>query len=163
MADGGSIAKYPGALVPTMPVQLHPVLPVTHRCIRTVSAEPSVECLALNAGRDDTEGSASAPSLQLPKGGVIRFRIPIAAGSRSVTIKAKQPSATLPRPSARLIANADIGLDADVSASAPAGSDWVLIGPLTFTATNKGGVMIELFAPWSGGESGCWFDSLTVT
>ena len=163
MADGGAIAKYPGPLVPTMSVQLHPVLPVTHRCIRTVASEPSVECLALGAGRDDTEGSAAAPSLYLPKGGVIRLRIPVAAGSRSVTIKAKQLSATLPRPSARLVANADIGLNADLSGSAPAGSDWVVIGPLAFTATLKGGVMIELFAPWSGGESGCWFDSLTVT
>lgn len=163
MADGGTIAKYPGALVPTMTVQLHQILPLTHRCIRTVASEPSVECLALGAGRDDIEGSAAATSLYLPKGGVIRLRIPIAAGSRSVTIKAKQPSVTLPRPSARLVANADIGLNADLSGSAPAGSDWVTIGPLMFTATAKGGVMIELFAPWSGGESGCWFDSLTVT
>lgn len=57
----------------------------------------------------------------------------------------------------------DIGLNADLSGSAPERSDWVVIGPLNFTATAKGGVMIGLFAPWSGGESGCRFDSLAVT
>ena len=163
MADGGSIAKCPGPLVPTMSVQLQQVYPVALRGVRTLSGEPSADFLALDAGRDDTEGSASAPSLYLPRGGVISLRIPIAAGGRTLTIKAKQPSTTLLRPSVRLLRNAAIGLNADVSASAPAGSDWVTIGPLTFTATAKGGVMIELIAPWFGGESGCWFDSLTVT
>lgn len=162
MADHGEIARYPATYLPTMVVQVQPVLPLVPRCIRTVHAEPSAERLALNAGRDNAEGTSTQPSLYLPQGGLIRLRIPVAAGSRAVTVKARQPSGLLPRPTARLLPNAAIGLNAEVSATAPAGPGWVSIGPLTFTATANGGVFVELFAPWSGGESGCWFDALTV-
>lgn len=158
MADRGNIARcLPGPAV--VVVQRNLIFPRILRAITTVGL---AEQLAAEARRDDSEGSSAPPSLYLPKGGRIRLRIPIAAGSRAVTIKAKQPSMALPRPTARILANAAIGLDADLAATAPVGSGWVSIGPLTFTASANGGVVVELFAQWSGGDSGCWFDALTV-
>jgi|GEM_PF-2230628 len=158
MADRGDIARClagPAVVV----VQRKPIFPRILRAITTVGL---AEQLAAEARRDDSEGSSAPPSLYLPKGGRIRLRIPIAAGSRAVTVKARQPSAGLPRPTARILTNAAIGLNADLTAAAPAGTGWVSIGPLTFNATANGGVEVELFAPWSGGISGCWFDALTV-
>ena len=73
------------------------------------------------------------------------------------------PSILIARPTLTVRANPAIGVNADVTATAPAGTGWVTIGPLTFTASASGGIVIELFAPWDGGESGTWFDSISVT
>jgi hypothetical protein len=118
--------------------------------------------LNLGVFRDLTEGEPSPPSLHMSKGGILRFRIPVAPGARAISVRAKQPSALLPRPRFRLLANAEIGLLDDLSAVAPSGADWVTVGPVTFVATQAGGVVVELFAPWISHEAGCWFDGLTV-
>jgi hypothetical protein len=136
-------------------------LPNTFRGIRTVSQDASAEMLALHAGRDDEEGE-SAPSLYFEHGGRIRLRLAVKAGARVVSVRCKQPDANLERASARVIANAAIGLSEDVAGTAPAGSGWVTIGPFSFTATQDGGVFLELVAPYNGYHGECWFDSVNV-
>lgn len=162
MADHGSIANCPSLTTPGMAVQAQAVYPIVHRCLRVLGAEASAERLAIEGRRDDGEGASVPPSLYLPKGGQVRFRFPVDAGTRSISVKAKQPSGTLPRPSIRILANASIGLTSDLSAAAPTGAGWVTIGPMTFVATAAGGVFLEVNAPWNGGESGCWFDAIIV-
>lgn len=136
--------------------------PVVLRAIRTLTSGGMESRLNVGVFRDLTEGEPSPPSLHMSKGGILRFRIPVAPGSRAISIRAKQPSALLPRPRFRLLANVEIGLLDDLVAVAPAGGDWVTVGPVTFVATQAGGVVVELFAPWNSHEAGCWFDGLTV-
>lgn len=154
--------------VPYIPGELEPsasrftsALPNTWRGVRMVSQDAPAEMLALGAGRDDDEGESS-PSLYFKHGGRIRLRLAVKAGARIVSIRCKQPDASLPRASARVIANPAIGLTADVSAEAPAGGGWVTVGPFSFTATQDGGVFLELVAPFVGYHGECWFDSVSV-
>ena len=136
--------------------------PVVWRAIRTLNSGGTDGRLNVGAVRDLAEGEPSPPSLHLPKGGVLRFRLPVAPGARAISIRARQPSGILPRPRMRLLANPEIGLNEDLSAFAPLGDGWVTVGPVTFIATQAGGVVLELFAPWDNHEAGCWFDGLTV-
>lgn len=139
------------------------VFPVVVRAIRMLGGDPNADRLSVEARRDDTVGFSAPPSIYYPRGGFMRIRLAVSAGLRSVTIKAKQPATGIPRPTAKILANPSIGVNADVSATAPSGTDWVTIGPITFTPSTAGGVYLELFAPWSGFEGGCWFDNVSVS
>ncbi len=149
----------PGAAVG----QVQNVFPRILRVVRVLGLHGDADKLLVGAGRDDSEGTQSAPSLHLPRGGSLRLRIAVDAGNRSVSVKAKQPDAALARPTLRVLPNAEVGVQTELLAVAPVGAGWVKIGPITFTATTKGGVEVQLTADWRGGLSGCWFDSLIVT
>lgn len=138
------------------------VFPIIVRAVRLLGGDPNADRLSSYAQRDDAVGFSAPPSIYYPRGGFLRIRLAVSAGLRSVTIKAKQPATGIPRPTARILANPAIGVNADVSATAPSGTDWVTLGPITFTASTAGGVVLELFAPWSGFDGGCWFDNVSV-
>lgn len=140
--------------------QKNPIYPLIPRVVR-VLGDPAP--FVSGSGRDDSVGYPSGPSLSMPRGGTLRIRVPVDAGARGISIAVLQPSTTLPRPSITIRANPAVGLYSDLQASAPAGSGWVTIGPLAWTATAAGGVWIDLVAPFSGGESGTWWDNRVTT
>jgi hypothetical protein len=162
MPDHGSIAVCVAFEPGTVVVQPQLVPPSTFRAIRIIDASASDEFLTLSGGRDDVEGSPAPPSFATPYGGTIRLRLGVEAGARSVSVKVKQPSAILPRPTMRIMPNAAVGIAAELIATAPTGAGWVTVGPIAFTATAAGGIFLELSAPFSGGESGAWWDTVRV-
>lgn len=113
-------------------------------------------------GRDEADGDPASPSLRVVGGGVFRFRIPVDSGQRSISVKCKEVSTLVPRPILRVCENGEIGLVASVEAVAPAGTGWITVGPATFAATAKGGVVIELVSFSLSWEGECHWDSLTV-
>lgn len=111
-----------------------------------------------------SEGSpfSQTPSLQLNHPGFWRFRWSVVAGVRSVYVNAKQITGSL-RPSVVVKANTAVGLPNDVSGSAGAGSDWVTIGPVSFTSTNTGMVWVELWNNCQTSLCPAWFDHIVTT
>jgi hypothetical protein len=109
-------------------------------------------------GLDATAGNP-APSLKL-KVGRWPVRLAVKSGSRTLKVDVRQPDAAAERPVLRVKANPDIGLAADVSATAGSATDWQTL-TLNFTATADGGVRVELENPAPGKP--CWFDNLVLT
>jgi len=92
-------------------------------------------------------GSPSAPCLSLDIPGMWRFRWVVKPGVRAIYVNTKQVTTVFTsslRPSIVVKANPDIGLNADISASAATSQDWVTIGPLSFVATGTGVTWVEL-------------------
>jgi len=115
-------------------------------------------------GKELTEGTELPPSLRLDARGFWTFRWPVAAGDRAILIKVKQAANLEPRPSMRIRANAELGILADVSGVAPAGADWVFIGPLAVSPNADGALLVEL---WNNLDTQvfatpCYFDSLAA-
>ncbi len=182
MADQGSIATLPGEIYSTLVALRAPLFQASGQAVwhddrlastrvalrapafifRGASVLVGVQDRLWGGGRDETEGNPASPSLRVAGGGVFRFRIPIDSGQRSVSVKCKETSALAPRPVLRICENGEVGLLAAVEAVAPAGSGWVTVGPATFTATAKGGVVIELVSFSLSWEGECYWDSLTV-
>lgn len=117
------------------------------------------EVLDPNSGRDDSDGQPT-PCLRVGGSFSLRFRIGVLAGVRTITVQAKQTNAGEPRPVLMVAANSDVGLDAPLLATAPAGAGWVTVGPVTFTATVAGAIEVELRNP--SGFRPCQFDNLLV-
>jgi hypothetical protein len=91
------------------------------------------------------EGFLSPPSLKLEIPGFWRFRWVVKAGPRAIYVSAKQnATGSVYRPSVILKQNNDVGLTADLSASAAYSPDWQQI-PMAFTATGNGVVWVELW------------------
>jgi len=101
----------------------------------------------LGASRSDTEGNPSPPCLSLYYPGTShRFRWGVTAGSRSLTVDAKQVSnVTGKRPRVIVRANPSIGVNSDVIADAGSGTSWVTIGPLSVTPSSSGVLWVELW------------------
>lgn len=136
--------------------------PLVHRGTRVLAAPFQLD--AAGSGRDDTEGRTSPPSFRMSNGGSLRFRLAVtAAGLRSISVWAKQPDATLPRPVLWVLRNDAVGLLADLTTTASAGAGWVQLGPVTFTATATGGVVVELNSYSIGHVAECYWDDLAIT
>ncbi len=114
------------------------VFPVIQRTVRPINHH---EPLFMFSGRDDVEGDPDSHCLHVLLGGAFRFRIPIDEGTRRVKIRCKDESTKLQRPELIIHENAEIGLLQELRVGAQVGSGWVTIGPITFTATKRGGVL----------------------
>jgi hypothetical protein len=158
MADHGNIAECLGQLEPSGRVANPLVYPLTNRTIVCLQSD----VLPLGSGRVDDDGFPAPPCLRVPRGGSLRFRLGVEAGPRSVSVRVKQPSADLPRPTLRVLANAEVGIATDLIATAPTGASWVRIGPISFTAASAGGVVVELASWHHGGDAGAWWDTIQV-
>jgi hypothetical protein len=102
--------------------------------------------LRTGINRDDAEGSPSSPCLRIDTPNFWRFRWGVTAGTRTISISAKQVSNVAgKRPSLIIKANPDIGIAADVAASAPLSTDWVTIGPISVAPTRAGVLWVELW------------------
>jgi len=182
MPDQGAIAKLPGTMAVVVVALRAPIfsgsgtaLWADHRFASTLVAQRAPLFLFRGAtmlvgvqdqlwpgGRDDLEGSPTPPSLRVVGGGVMRFRLPVDAGVRTLSVKCRETSSLVARPTLRVRANVEIGLQADLEAVAPSGSGWVTVGPLTFTASTKGGVAIELLSFAASWEGECQWDNLLL-
>lgn len=119
--------------------------------------------LQLGIQKNNTEGNPLVPSLEISYYGMWRFRWVIKAGSRTISINAKCPSTSTPRPSINIKANPSIGIPGDINTYAPSGTDWVTIGPVSINPTTAGVVWVEL---WNNvitdNTSPVYFDHITV-
>ena len=115
-------------------------------------------------GIDNAEGNPSPPSLRLNVRGTYRFRWTVAAGSRSISIDVKQAVNVSPRPRVTVLANPDIGVNADVQGSAASGAGWVTIGPIAVTPSSAGALWVILEALYDG-QSGIpsYWDHIVTT
>lgn len=122
--------------------------------------------LATGVEKNTTDGSplSNAPSLRMVYPGMWRFRWSVRAGQRSVYVNAKQTFNTSnDRPSLIIKANPDVGLSTDVILTAADSSDWVTIGPATFTATATGMVWVELWNNCQISDCPASFDHIVTT
>jgi hypothetical protein len=108
------------------------------------------------------DGSPSVPSLQLNIPGFWRFRWSVTSGSHMVSLLAKQTDSTQ-RPSVVVKANSIIGINNDVSGSAPAGSGWVTVGPVTVAPTGSGMIWVELWNNCQTINCPALFDHIVTT
>lgn len=129
--------------------------------LRVLSAEPSAEPYAFG-GRDDGDGDDSPPCLLVLKGGRFRFRFPVAAGNRSLSVRAKETSGLVARPQLVVRANAAVGIATDLVTTAPAGTGWVALGPLEFVASAKGAIVVELVSHGVAHEGECRWDHFAL-
>lgn len=122
------------------------------------------EYQALGA-RDNAQGSPDPPSLRMDRKGRFRFRwTVIGGGARTVSINVKQPINLSPRPTLTVKANPDIGVNADVAATAASSTTWVTIGPVVINPTIDGVVFVEIAANYDG-QTGipCNWDQIVTT
>lgn len=115
--------------------------------------------------KDTTEGSPSSPCLRLNYPSMFRFRWVVRAGPRRIAIRAKQINmySTEQRPSLTVKASAEVGLLDDITAFAPNGTDWVTIGPISFTATGMGMVYVEIRNNLLLSDSPAFFDHIITS
>ena len=178
------LASNPAALLSTIVVALRAPLIQTNGAASWPMANLATQRVALRAplflyrgavtlfgiqdrqwpgGRDESDGSPASPCLRVLGGGVFRFRIPVDAGVRSISVKCREASTLAPRPVLRICENAEIGLLAPIEATAPAGTGWVTVGPVTFSASVKGGVVVELVSFGLSWEGDCRWDSFGLS
>lgn len=113
--------------------------------IRTPTGGWGQVCWA-DTGRDNAIGN-TAPGLKVGCGVVLRFALPVSAGTRTLTVDAYQNTPSAARPFVRLKANPSIGIPADITSVAGANTGWIAIGAITLAPTFAGGVWVELWNP----------------
>lgn len=133
--------------------------------VDTYGVSPIGRAFQVGVRKSTSEGSPAQPSLALDIPGMWRFRWGVTAGTRTISIKAKQVSNVAGRrPRMTVKANPGIGVNADVSGDAGGSADWVTIGPLTVTPASDGVLWVEL---WNMDavtfDSPAFFDHITAT
>jgi hypothetical protein len=119
--------------------------------------------LQIGQAKSTTEGSPSAPSLNLQHKGMWRFRWVVTPGVRSVSILCKQQMAVAgTTPSIIIRANPNVGLNADISGSALVTNDWSVVGPVTFTSTGTDVMWVEVWNNSTNDYSNVFFDHVTI-
>lgn len=136
--------------------------PLIYRGLRVIGVGDSSSDRLYLGGRDNTDGEPDAPCIRILMGGSLRFRCPVDSGTRRISVKARESSLLPERPRLVVHANNEIGLNSDLTAQAPPGTDWVTIGPVIFTASQKGGVVVELISYRSTTEGDCQWDNLVI-
>lgn len=124
---------------------------------------PMGQHLQMYVTKSLNEGFPSAPSLEMTQPTSWRFRWSVKAGPRAVYVWASQNSTGSFRPSMVVRSNSEVGLNADISASAPDGAGWQQIGPINFTATGNGMVWVELHNNNYAHASASYFDHIITT
>ena len=125
-----------------------------------------VRHLQLGLTKSLDEGNPSTPSLKITYPGMWRFRWTVKPGIRTVSINTKQDASGYPlpqRPTMKVKSNSDVGLLSDISSSAPTGSSWVTIGPLSFTAASLGMVWVEVWNNLYQHGKPAYFDHIVVS
>ena len=130
------------------------------QALRKIVAADREFCLG---GKDTAEGNPSQPSLRLDTFGRYRLRWTVASGTRTFSIGCKQAVNASPRPRVTVLANAGIGVAADVSGSAGSGTGWVTIGPITITPSSGGAVWVVLEALYLGQYAPTYWDHIVTT
>lgn len=110
--------------------------------------------------RSNTEGFPTPPSISLLWPTFWRFRWGVKAGTRTLKMYVKQVLNGDPRPSVKVIANPEIGLNADLEVFAGSSTDWTPI-TVSFTATADGGVWVEMHNNYGSFADPAYFDHIT--
>lgn len=118
--------------------------------------------LQVGVKRSDAQGMPFVPSLEIQFWGSWRFRWVVAAGSRSISVWAMQVVNLTPRPAIVIKANPDVGLNADVTAVAPAGTGWVHTPDAAFVASVAGVVWVELWNRVQSQNAPVFFDRIVT-
>lgn len=111
-----------------------------------------------SAGRDDTDGLDAAGCYAVEGHAFLSWPVAVDAGARTITAAIKQPLAGTARASLVVMANKNVGLLADVVATAAVGTGWQTL-TCSFTATSAGAVRVQLR---NNSGNACKFDDLTV-
>jgi hypothetical protein len=128
------------------------------------SDNTGIRILETGLTRSLSEGSPSASSLKLDEPIMWRFRWSVTAGTRTISVRAKQSVTTVSqRPTMTVKANSNIGVNSDLPATASISSDWVTIGPISFLATAAGVVWVELRNNAYYSNTPAYFDHIVVT
>lgn len=99
----------------------------------------------VGVGKSITEGSPTSPCLELDYPGMWRFKWVILGATKTISVLAKQNSTgSAYRPSMVVVANPNIGVLYNLSASAADGAGWITIGPISVTPAGTGSVWVEL-------------------
>lgn len=156
MADRGSIAYDACQLAQENSYRL---LATRIRCIGCDGSE------MVMGSQSTSDGDPAQPSLSLNTKGVKRFRWVVPSGTHSLQINVKQACNLTPRPAVIIKANPSIGVNADVSGTASAGTGWTVIGPLSVSPTSAGRLWVELWNYVDGqpGVLPCLWDHLIRT
>ena len=133
--------------------------PATVRSLVLIDCHP----MQYGAGRDDSVGGAAAPSFKMTGYGKWAFAMHARAGARTVSAMVRQTLPESPRPQLRVLASPSLGLNADVVATAPAGTGWVTVGPAAFSVTTAGMIWVELWCLAHGTAVACWWDDIEAT
>jgi hypothetical protein len=119
--------------------------------------------LQIGQAKSTTEGSPSAPCLNLQHKGMWRFRWVVSPGLRSVSILCKQQMAVAgTTPSIIIRSNPNVGLNNDISGSALVTNDWSVIGPVSFTSTGTDVMWVEIWNNSNNDYSNVFFDHVTI-
>lgn len=113
-------------------------------------------------GEDFIQGSPAAPTLWMDAFGVWRFKWVLEPGAHTLQVNVLQAANMSPRPTMVIKSNPSIGLNADVSATAPSGAGWTVIAAPTVTATALGATWVELHnnLDTNVGQTPCYWDHL---
>jgi hypothetical protein len=122
------------------------------------------ETLLVRLTKSTTEGDAAVPSMWVRGPYRKSFLWPVDAGTRTISVRCKySPDVASRRPSLVVKANSEIGVTEQTS-SAPSGTGWVTIGPITITPSSDGVVEVELrFDHMHEYEMDCYIDDIEVT
>jgi len=100
----------------------------------------------LGVKRNNSEGSPNPPSLEIDQPNFFAFRWGVDPGNRTISVKVKQVSNVAGlRPQLVIKADASLGVPVDVIGEAPAGLDWVTIGPVAVNPTSSGVLWVEIW------------------
>ena len=114
--------------------------------------------------RNNSIGNPAQPSLQLDIPGMWRFRWGVIAGPRTIRINVMQVVNASPRPTMIARANSAVGLTNDITVTAGSSTGWIVLGPISFTATDAGPVFVELWNNYYGAfGTPAYFDHIIAT
>jgi len=116
-------------------------------------------------GGKDTGTGSPTPSMRLDACSRFRFRWRVATGTRTVQCQVMQVVNATPRPTIIVKANPSLGINADVVATAGAGTGWITAGPVTIAPSSNGAVWVEVWnnLRWQIGSAPLFIDNITVT
>jgi len=115
--------------------------------------------------KDTTEGSPTSPCLRLEYPATFwRFRWVAKTGQRRIAVRVKQvKSFTGQRPTMIIRKNSMVGLTSDWIETAPAGTDWVTIGPVIFNFTGTDMLWVEVWNNLYNDNAPLFIDRITAT
>lgn len=114
-----------------------------------------------SSGKQLVDGSPAAPSLVIRAAySFIVLRLPVLAGSRTLTVKTRQVKPATPRPKVVLRADGTV-VATGQSVTAPSGVGWVT-ATINFTALVDGAVDVELWNTTFAADTETFFDSVGV-
>ena len=113
---------------------------------------------------DLSDGNPSSPSMGMWFPTSFSFRWVVLPGTHTIQANVKQDIDIGPRPTMVVKANSSIGVNSDVTATAPLNSGWCVVGPATITATAQGVLIVELISNTTSVDADpCLWGQIVVT